>query len=267
MASKKSRRGEHWIEVGRNTFQLVYNVINVVAILAAGGGLVFAYRNELQFGLIAIAIAVLCFAILHFYKQNLQEKGVALSNPHLWIDLDQMQVRIYKDRRVVKHQYALRALRKVDRYLFKFFWSGTGEARVLCEAAPNDALAPIPDPNNIPKWRRYVLLFAEALAKRETKTINLTYELIDENHRAYPYQEVSYAHVAGCSKLSLRLQFYQPLLPERVYLTKYSATRELLKREEIPVVSEEETSREYSVEVEPERGAKYHVEWESGGNG
>lgn len=265
MASQKSRRGEHWIEVGRNTFQLVYNVINVIAIVAAGGGLVFAYRNELQFGLMAIAIAVLCFAILHFYKQNLQEKGVALSNPHLWIDEDQMQVRVYKDRRVVRHQYHFRALRTVDRYLFKFFWSGMGEARVVCEAAPNDALAPIPDPNNIPKWRRYVLLFAEPLQKRETKPITLTYELIDENHRSFPYQEVSFAHVAGCSKLSLRLQFYQSLLPERVYLTKYSATRELLKREEIPIAGADENSREYVVEVEPERGAKYHVEWENEG--
>jgi len=108
-----------------------------------------------------------------------------------------------------------------------------------------------------------VLLFAEPLKKRETKPITLTYELIDENHRAFPYQEVSFAHVAGCGKLSLRLQFYQPL-PDRVYLTKYSATRELLKREEIPTVGEEENSREYFVEVEPERGAKYHVEWESG---
>ena len=112
MARQKSRRGEHWIEVGRNTFQIVYNVINVIAITAAGGGLVFAYRNELQFGLMAIAIAVLCFAILHFYKLNLQEKGAALSNPHLWIDEDQMLVRVYKDRRVVKHQYEFRARRK-----------------------------------------------------------------------------------------------------------------------------------------------------------
>ena len=263
MVSKKSRHGEHWIEVGRNTFQLVYNVINVIAILAASAGLIFAYREELQWGLMAIAVAVLCFAILHFYKQNLQEKGQALSNPHLWIDEDQMRVRMYKDRRVVRHQYRFRALRKVDRYLFKFFWSGTGEAGVVCEAAPNDALASIPDPNNIPKWRRYVLLFAEPLTKRATKQISLTYELLDENHRAYPYQEVSYAHVAGCSKLGLRLQFWSPLLPDKVYVTKYSSTRELLTREEIPLAGEEENSREYFVEVEPERGAKYHIEWET----
>jgi hypothetical protein len=263
MAPKKSRHWEHWIEVGRNTFQLVYYVINVISILAASSGLVFAYLNELQWGLMAMAVAVLCFAILHFYKQNLQEKGFALSNPHLWIDQDQMLVRVYSDKRIVKHQYRFRALRKVDRYLFKFFWSGTGEARVICEASPNDALASIPDPNNIPKWRRYVLLFADPLTKRQTKQIALTYELLDENHRAYPYQEVSYAHVAGCSKLSLRLQFWSPLLPDKVYVTKYSPTRELLERQEIPLDSEEENAREYFIEIEPRRGVKYHVEWET----
>jgi hypothetical protein len=264
MALKKSRHWEHWIEVGRNTFQLVYYVINVISILAASSGLVFAYLNQLQWGLMAIAVAVLCFAILHFYKQNLQEKGLALSNPHLWIDEDQMLVRVYQDKRIVRHQYRFRALRKVDRYLFKFFWSGTGEARVICEAASNDALASIPDPNNIPKWRRYVLLFAEALRKRETKQIALTYELLDENHRAFPYQEVSFAHVAGCSKLSLRLQFWRPLpLPDKLYLTKYSSTRQIMKREEIQIENETADTREYFVEVEPERGAKYHVEWEN----
>jgi len=264
MAFNRSRYGEHWIEVGSSTFQLVYNVINVIAILAASSGLVFAYRDELQWGLMSIAVAVLCFAILHFYRQNLQEKGAALSNPHLWIDEDQMLVRVDQNKRVVKHQYHFRALRKVDRYLFKFFWSGTSEARVICEAAPNDALASIPDPNHIPRWRRYVLLFAEPLAKRATKNIALTYELLDENHRAYPYQEVSYAHVAGCSELDLRLQFFNPMLPDKVYLTKYSAARELIKREEIPLESATENSREYFVEVEPERGARYHIEWESG---
>jgi len=264
MDHKKSRHWEEqWIEVGRNTFQLVYYAINFISVLAASSGLVFAYLNELQWGLTAIAVAVLCFAILHFYKQNLQEKGLALSNPYLWIDEDQMLVRVYKDKRIVKHQYRFRALRKVDRYLFKFFWSGTGEARVICEASPNDALASIPDPNNIPKWRRYVLLFADALTKRETKQITLTYELLDENHRAFPYQEISYAHVAGCSKLSLRLQFWSPMLPDKAYLTKYGSTRELLKREEFQLESETDNTREYVIEVEPERGAKYHVEWET----
>jgi hypothetical protein len=263
MALKKSLHWEHWIEVGRNTFQLVYYVINVISILAASSGLVFAYLNQLQWGLMAIAVAVICFAILHFYKQNLQEKGLALSNPHLWVDEDQMLVRVYQDKRIVRHQYRFRALRKVDRYLFKFFWSGTGEARVICEAASNDALASIPDPNNIPKWRRYVLLFAEPLRKRETKQIALTYELLDENHRAFPYQEVSFAHVGGCSKLSMRLQFWSPMLPDKVYMTKYSSTRQIMKREEIPVESETDDTREYFAEVEPERGAKYHVEWET----
>jgi hypothetical protein len=261
MATKESHHWEKWIEVGRNTFQLLYYAINLISILAASSGIFFAYINKLQWGLISTGVAVLCFAILYFYKQFLQEKVSALSNPNIWIDEDQMSVWVFKEKRVIKHQYRLRAVRSVDRYRFKFLWSGSGEVKVKIDSA-EDVLIPIPDPSNI-RWKKYALLFTKPLKKGESRPTTLTYEILDENHGAFPYQAVSFAHVAGCSKLTMRLIFSISPLPETVYLTKYDPNWEIVERSAIPMGFEnrEKGIREYDIEIEPKRGLRYHVEW------
>jgi hypothetical protein len=265
MASKLTRRWEKWIEVGRNTFQLLYYAINIISIIAASAGLVFAYFNRLQWGLISIGVAVICFVILFFYKQNLQEKGLALTNPNIWIDDDQMSIWVFKDKRIVQHQYRFRALRQVDRYRFKFLWPGIGEAKVSVANAepPEDVLIPIPDPGSI-RWRKYALLFTKSLEKGQHKQVALTYEVLDPNHNAFPYQAISYTHVAGCSELSLRLLFSVPAIPMSVYLTHYDQNWEILEqRKLIPMAFESSDNgiREYTINIEPKRGVRYHVEW------
>jgi hypothetical protein len=265
MAHKQAQPLEKWIEVGRNTFQLLYYAINIISILAAGSGLFFAYINKLQWGLISIGVAVLCFVILYFYKHNLQERGQALTNPNVWIDDDQMSVWLFKDKRIVQHQYRLRALREVDRYRFKFLWPGLAEAKVSMSSAESadDVLIPIPDPGSI-RWRKYALLFTRALKKGESREVTLTYEILDENHGAFPYQAISYAHVAGCSELSVRLLFSVPLQPHTVYLTLYDSNWEIMEqRKVIPMgfESSENGIREYTINIAPKPGVRYHVEW------
>ncbi len=263
MARKTSRHWEHWIEVGRNTFQLVYYVINVISILAASSGLIFAYFNNLKWGLILIGVAVLCFAILYFYKQNLQEKGVTLTNPNLWIDEDQMWIRVFKDKRVVKHQYRLRALREVDRYRFKFR-SGSEGVKIESELPPEDVLVQIPGSSNIAwSWQKYAILFSRPMKKGDTRQAALTYELTDSSV-TFPFQTVSYAHVVGCSKLEVSLLFSEPFLPGSVYLTTYDQNWDVLERNLIPIAldSPERGIREYNFDLEPERGVKYRVEWQ-----
>jgi hypothetical protein len=265
MARKYSQHWEKWIEVGRNTFQLLYYAINLISILAAGSGLFFAYIDQLRWGLISIGVAVICFVILFFYKQNLQEKGQALTNPNIWIDDDQMSVWVFKEKRTVQHQYRFRALRELDRYRFKFLWPGMGEAKVSVSSAesPDDVLIPLPDPGSI-RWRKYALLFTKPLGKGESKQITLTYEILDENHGAFPYQAISYAHVAGCAELTIRLLFSVPAIPNSVYLALYDHNWEILEqRKLIPIAfeSSEKGIREYTINIEPKRGVRYHVEW------
>jgi hypothetical protein len=255
---KSSRR----IVVGSQTFLLLYFVISI---LAASAGIFFAYIKELRWGLLAIGVAVLCFAILYFYKQFLQEKELTLANPDIWVDEDEMSVWIFKDKRVVKHQYVFRALHEVDRYRFKFLWSGLGTAKVICDSSPDDILSRIPGPRSLTwNWQKYILRFNQPLKKGQTKEIVLTYELMDENNRAFPYQTVSYAHVAGCSKLEMRFVFSAPLLPETVYLTKYNQNWDILERRIVPLAFEnlETGIREYTIEDKPARGVRYHVEWQ-----
>jgi hypothetical protein len=265
MAPTKSHHWEKWIEVGRNTFQLIYYVINVIPVLAAGLGLFFAYIKKFEWGIISIAIAVLYFAILYLYKQFLQEKEIALTNPKIWIDDDQMSVWVFKDKRVVKHQYRLRALREVERYVFKFLWSGSGAAKVSSDSSPDAVLVSIPGPSSIAwNWQRCALVFNKPMKKGEVKPVVLTYELLDENNRAFPFQTVSYAHVAGCTKLTMRLIFAAPSLPNTVYLTKFDRNWDIVERTAIPVgfESPEQGIREYTINVEPERGTRYRVEWQ-----
>ena len=265
MARKTSRQWEHWIEVGRNTFQLVYYVINVISILAASLGLFFAYSDNVRLGLISIGVAVLCFAILYFYKQNLQEKGLTLTNPNIWIDEDQMWIWVFKEKRVVKHQYRLRALRAVDRYRFKFR-SGSEVVNIEGELPPEDILVQVPGSSKIAwSWQKYAIIFSKPLQKGETKQVSLTYEL-GENSITFPFQTVSYAHVVGCSKLEASLLFSEPALPSSVYVTKYDHNWDILERSLIPVGldSPEKGIREYTFDIEPESGVKYRVEWQFG---
>jgi hypothetical protein len=197
-------------------------------------------------------------------KYAKHEKAVP-ANPNIFFEEDRVLVEVYKEKRIVKHYYRLRAMKEVDRYKFKFTWGGSGEVRVNSESEPGDNLIFIPDMNLMP-WRRYTLLFAKPLKRGGTKEVALTYEILDENHNASSFQTFSYTHVAGCNKLSIRLAFADPTIVDTVYFTEYDSNWEVLNRKKvIPIKTKNQQNgiREYLIERQPESvGLRHHIEWQ-----
>ncbi|MDZ7292310.1 MAG: toll/interleukin-1 receptor domain-containing protein [candidate division KSB1 bacterium] len=187
-----------------------------------------------------------------------------IANPNILIEEDQMWVCVHKEKRIVTHHYRFKALKDLTQYRFKFLWSGSGEVRLSCKAAPNDILLsnPEPEPTGI-EWQKRTLLFAEPLKKGEQKQVTLTYEILDEHQGDFPYQNISYAHTAGCLELVVHLLFSEPPFPSTVQLIKYDYNKVIISHKIIQTGFDTMTSGKcmYTALIETKPGVKYRIEW------
>lgn len=180
------------------------------------------------------------------------------ANHHIKILRNMMWVLVYKDKRVIKHQYTIQALEDVEKYRFKVMWSRSVKVKVTC---PDFNLNQIFDQTD-KKWQKYEIQFHKPIKKGKSVKFNLIFAIPDKKHNAFPYQSISYANVVGCNNLRVVLLFAEPPLPEAVYLTMHSQD---LKppEQEIPIACEDidKKIRLYWLDIKPKSEIKYHIDW------
>ena len=258
MEDPRKARWTGWIEVGQNTLQLIMSIIQLVPFITAAAGIIFAYFSIMKWAIIFIGMAILFFSVYFIVKNVAQERTAVLINPALWIERDELNVKVYANKRVVERRYTFKAQKRVDRYRFKFRWSGSENVKVNLEAT-DDTLMRITSPKVQKSWHRYDVRFAEALRAGEKKTVILHYELPDRGDESEPYHLVSYAHVAGCSQLIARLSFPDDPSPRDVFLIHYDADWGVQKG--LPIGFDEDDN-EYRLDIKPEPGIRYSLEWQ-----
>jgi len=247
-----------WIEVGQNTLQVIMSIIQLVPFITAAAGIIFAYFSIMKWAIIFIGMAILFFSVYFIVKNVAQERTAVLINPALWIERDELNVKVYANKRVVERRYTFKAQKRVDRYRFKFRWSGSEHVRVNLEAT-DDTLIRITSPKVQKSWHRYDVRFASPLRAGEKKIVILHYELPDRGDESEPYHLVSYAHVAGCSQLMARLSFPDDPAPRDVFLIHYDADWGVQKG--LPIGYDAD-DHEYRLDVKPETGIRYSLEWQ-----
>ncbi|MCK6560564.1 hypothetical protein HUU39_11325 [candidate division KSB1 bacterium] len=248
-----------WIEVGQKTLQLILGIIQLVPFISAVVAILVAYVSGVnQWAIIALGVAIISFGVAFLMRNRMQERMQTFVNPTLWIDRDEVSVAVYPDRRVVKRRYEFKALKRTERYRFKFRWSGSEHVKVTLEAT-DDALIKITGPKVQKSWHRYEVRFKETLKAGEKKTVLLSYELPDRGGESEPYHCVSYGHVAGCSALLFRLMFPQNEAMRDVYLIHYDA--DWVVQKGLPIGIDPDDN-EYRAEIKPEPGMRYSLEWQ-----
>jgi len=258
MDDPRKAKWSGWIEVGQNTLQVIMSIIQLVPFVTAAAGIIFAYFSIMKWAIIFIGMAILFFSVYFIVKNAAQERAAVLINPALWIDRDELNVKVFANKRVVERRYTFRAVKKVDRYRFKFRWSGSENVKVNLEAT-DDTLIRITSPKVQKSWHRYDVRFASPLRVGEKKTVILLYELPDRSSESEPYHLVSYAHVAGCSQLIARLSFPDDPAPRDVFLIHYDADWGVQRG--LPTGFDAD-DKEYRIDIKPETGIRYSLEWQ-----
>ncbi len=247
-----------WIDVGQKTLQVILSIIQLMPLITAAAGIIFAYFSVMKWAIIFIGMAILFFSVYVIMRNVVPERVSLLINPALWIERDEINVKVYANKRVVERRYTLKALKKVDRYRFKFRWSGSENVKVNLEAT-DDTLIRITSPKVQKSWHRYDVRFAGAMRAGDKRTVILHYELPDRSSESEPYHLISYAHVAGCSQLIARLSFPDDPAPRDVFLIHYDADWGVQKG--LPIGFDEDDN-EYRLEIKPETGIRYSLEWQ-----
>lgn len=258
MEDPRKTKWSGWIEVGQNTLQLIMSIIQMVPFITAAAGIIFAYFSIMKWAIIFVGMAILFFSVYFILKNVAGERIAVLINPALWIERDELNVKVYGNKRVVERRYTFKALKRVERYRFKFRWSGSENVKVNLEAT-DDTLIRITSPKVQKSWHRYDVRFASALRAGEKKVVILHYELPDRGNESEPYHLVSYGHVAGCSELLARLSFPDDPSPRDVFLISYDADWGVQKG--LPIGYDADDG-EYRIEIKPEKGIRYSLEWQ-----
>ncbi|MGH7491247.1 MAG: hypothetical protein ACREOO_02505 [bacterium] len=258
MEDPRKAKWSGWIEVGQSTLQFIMSIIQLMPFVTAAAGIIFAYFSIMKWAIIFIGMAILFFSVYFIIKNVAQDRIAVLINPALWLERDELNVKVYANSRVVERRYTFKALKKSDRYRFKFRWSGSENVKVNLEAS-DDTLIRITSPKVQKSWHRYDVRFATPLRPGEKKTVILHYELPDRGSESEPYHLVSYAHVAGCSHLMVRLSFPDDPSPRDVFLIHYDADWGVQKG--LPIGYDAD-DHEYRLEIKPETGIRYSLEWQ-----
>jgi len=101
-----------WIEVGRNTLQIILSIIQLVPFISAATGIIFAYFSINKWAIIFLGMAILFFGVVYVTRNLLQERTPVFINPALWIEQDELAIKVCADKRIVERRYLFRALRK-----------------------------------------------------------------------------------------------------------------------------------------------------------
>lgn len=259
MNDPREKKWTGWIEVSQNTLQLILGVIQLVPFISAGVGILVAYFSGVnKWAIISMGVAIISFGVAFLTRNRLQDRTMMFVNPTLWIERDEVSIAVYPDRRMVKRRYEFKALKRTERYRFKFRWSGSEHIKVMLEAT-DDALIKITGPKVQKSWHRYEVRFKETLKPGEKKTVIINYELPDRSGESEPYHCVSYGHVAGCRELIYRLSFPENEAKHDVYLIHYDA--DWVVQRGLPIGIDADDN-EFRAEVKPEPGMRYSLEWQ-----
>ena len=253
-----------WMEVGAGKLQSIIGALQLVAFTSTVAGIIFAYfgsaewPNVSKWAIVFLGIALLSWGVASLTRSVLKDQPPVFINPSLWVERDEVTIKVHANHREVRRRYEFKARRKVERYRFKFRWSGSENVKVTLEGT-DDALIRITSPKVQKSWHRYEVRFAETLRAGEKKTVILHYDLPDRANESEPYHLISYAHVAGCSHLIARLSFPDNEVPRDVYLIHYDA--DWVVQKGLPIGYDAD-DHEYRIEIEPEAGIKYSLEWQ-----
>jgi len=259
MSRRETPKWTGWIEFGKNVIQLLLGFIQLFPFVSAAAGIILAYFSIIQWAIIFLGMSLVFFGVAFFSKNLLQVRKIAFTNPSLWIERDEVYIQVYSDRRIVERRYQFKALKRVERYRFKFRWSGSDSVKMTLMGS-DDALIRITSPTRVHwGWNRYEVRFQEVMRAGDKKTVIIHYELPDKQSQSEPYHLVSYGHVAGCSKLVFRLSFPESTGTRDVYLIQYDSDWAVQKG--LPI-GRDNDDNEYRIEVEPETGIKYSLEWQ-----
>ena len=247
-----------WIEVGKSTLQIIFNVVQIVSIASAATGIIFAYFSFTQWAIIFLGVAILFFGVVYIARTRFHDRASMFVNPTMWIERDEVRIKVFPDKRVVDRRYEFKATGSAERYRFKFRWSGSENVKVALEAT-DDALIRITSPKVQRSWHRYEVRFQNALKAGDRKSVILQYELPDRSGESEPYHLVSYGHVAGCGQLVFRLSFQDNLIARDVFLIEYDADWNVQKGLPIGIDADD---HEFRIEVNPTPGSRYSIEWQ-----
>ena len=268
MASEKGQWPRR-IEVGNSFLELVLNAIQLTSLIITALGIIFAYFSDtttgarwpfinIKWAIILIGMAFIFLVVSYLMKTIWQERKPVLTNPALWIERDELAIKVHPNGREVERRYDFKAKKSVDRYRFKLRWSGTKEVKIDL-VGTDDGLSRVTGPRVQWEWHRYEVFFKQPLNAGERKTLVVRYDLPDDKKTAQPHHLVSYAHVLGCSKLILRLAFPEDNRRRDVYLIQYDANWEVV--EGLPL-GRDVDDHEYRIEVNVKPGIKYSLEWQ-----
>lgn len=254
----KESKYSNWLEVSQKTLDFIRSFIQFIPIISTAVGIIFAYFSRNEWAIVFIGMALLFLGVIFLTRNVFSDRQRMLVNPGLWIERDELKVQVFTNKRTVERRYSFRAKKKAERYRFKLRWSGSENIKVNL-AATDDVLIRITSPKVQKSWHRYEVRFQNILRPGEKKDVILHYELPDRANESEPYHLISYSHVAGCSKLIARLSFPDSQIARDVFLIHYDADWEVKRG--LPVGFDTD-DREYRIEIAPEAGIRYSLEWQ-----
>lgn len=245
---------EQILSIINNVRELVVYIVSLSSTILS---VILMAQAEPLWSSVFSAIAIAGIAVLMIVIRK-EEKSSVCVNPNLIIEQDILMIFVARNCRKIEQRLTLRARRRISSYEFKFFW--TGSSRGLKIQYHNGAgyLSRVETPSDATlQWRLYRFEFHEPVEKGRSKSVTFRYKLPDPKNVAKPYHYVSYAHVKACKHLEYRVVFAKGYKPKAVRLVRFDARGVPLDRKRI-----EPGLREYHVEVEPQSGHKYSLEWE-----
>jgi hypothetical protein len=228
-----------------------------VASISALTSVVLAHFKLLAWAFGFMALGVLGLAI-YFISQREKERSDECTNPNLIIVRDLIQIEVGRNFRTVQKSITLKSTRRVDEYHFKVFWTGSTE-EVKVSLINNDVgrlQRELPTGGLAYKWRPYSIKFHEPIQRGKVKHVELQYHADDPQGIAEKFQIMRYLHVKKCEMLECHILFEPDYDHGRVYLVKYDGRDVARPKEEII-----EKVNGYRIELQPERGMKYSIEW------
>lgn len=239
--------------------EILGNSINHISLVSAVIGIILIHVGKPVWASVLIGLSIVGLLLILMSKRSIK-KYPRLVNPYLIIDRDDLLVELKQDRREVEERIIFLALRKVDTYSFKIYWTGSSpEVMVSCDPSVGELK---PDKNHpyskVVSWQVYHLVFNEPIKPYEKREVILKLTVFDKDHKAMPYHIISYAHVRQCKSLLWRVVYEDSLLPTKVCFVEFDEKEIARNRREL----QSRDMNEYFVSVYPVQGWKYSVEWD-----
>jgi len=231
----------------------------IVSLLTTTTGITLSSLKIFPWAIAFIGLGIIGIIVYLLASKRRTQLSI-LRNRDIIIDQDDLDIHVNKNGRFIERRVTLRALRHVEAYRFKFYWTGSSEDnKVICRDTDGYIAQTYPLLGGHLQWRPYELRFHEPMKANEIKTITLRYTMRDPRQRALPYHSFSYAHVHGCKKLVARLYFADEVKPDVVYLSHLDENDTPKLRR---VLAFDIKLQAYEINENPKAGQKFSVEWE-----